>query len=28
MQELLETLLALDRLVKKSGFAENKVKKT
>jgi 2-dehydro-3-deoxyphosphooctonate aldolase (KDO 8-P synthase) len=28
MQELLETLLALDRLVKKSGLAEDKVKKT
>jgi 2-dehydro-3-deoxyphosphooctonate aldolase (KDO 8-P synthase) len=28
MQELLETLLALDRLVKRSGFAEQKVKKT
>ena len=27
MQELLETLVGLDRLVKKSGFAESKVKK-
>ena len=28
MQELLETLAEMDRLVKKNGFAENKVKKT
>jgi len=27
MQELLETLVEMDRLVKKNGFAENKVKK-
>ena len=27
MQELLETLAGIDRTVKKSGFAENKVKK-
>jgi hypothetical protein len=28
MKELLETLVDLDRLVKRSGFAEDRVKRT